>query len=62
MSASSRRCTSPPRTSARRSGPVHSRLFSGATGGYYAERMVQFVELLTDPPATTMYEVAVREP
>ena len=35
---------------------------SGAPGGYYAERMASFGALVTEPPATTTHEVAVREP
>ena len=35
---------------------------SGGGGGYYAQRMADFVGLLTEPPATTTHEVAVRDP
>ena len=35
---------------------------SGGGSGYYQERMNDFAGLLTEPPTTTTYEVAVREP
>lgn len=35
---------------------------SGGGGGYYQQRMADFVGYLTEPPATTAHEVAVREP
>ena len=35
---------------------------SGGASGYYQQRMVDFVELLVDPPTTTTHEVAIREP
>ena len=35
---------------------------SGGDSGYYAQRMNDFIGLLTEPPTTTSHEVAVREP
>ena len=35
---------------------------SGGAGGYYEQRMADFVDLLVGPPTSTTHEVAVREP
>ena len=35
---------------------------SGGGSGYYQQRMSDFIGFLTQPPTTTSYEVAVREP
>jgi len=35
---------------------------SGGAGGYYEERMADFVGLLVGPPANTTHEVTVHEP
>jgi heme-degrading monooxygenase HmoA len=35
---------------------------SGGGGGYYGQRMADFVGYLTEPPTTTAHEVAIREP
>ena len=35
---------------------------SGGGGGYYRQRMTDFVGYLTEPPTTTTHEVAVNEP
>ncbi len=35
---------------------------SGEGGGYYQQRMADFVGFLTEPPTTTTLEVTVREP
>ena len=35
---------------------------SRGTGGYFQQRMDDFAEFVTEPPAITTHEVAVREP
>ena len=35
---------------------------SGRGGGYYRQRMADFVGYLTEPPTTTTHEVVVNEP